>query len=79
MTKVDGLLRKVLDELNGLGVGRARISLYVSGPATRKQARKVLSKITHLDPVETEDWIEAARKNKTGKYEITVFYGGMEG
>lgn len=78
MTKVDGLLRKVLDELDRLGASRARVSLYVSGPATKKQAKKVLGKITHLDPVETEDWVEATKRNKVGKYEITVFYGGME-
>lgn len=72
MTKVDGLMRKVFDELDKLGVGKARVNLYVNGPTTRKQARKVPEKITHLEPVETEDWVEARNK----KYEITVFYGG---
>ena len=78
MTKVDGLVRKILNELEALGTGYARVSLYMNGPATKKQARKVLGRVTDLAPIEGDDWVEAAKKDECGKYEVTIFYGGME-
>lgn len=70
MTKVDGLVRKILNELKALDAGYARITIHINGPASPKRARKLLQKITDLEITEEDERIEATGKS----YEIVMFY-----
>jgi len=70
MTKIDGLVRKMLAELQKAGAGYAKVSIQINGPASPRQARKLLHRITDLEPIESREWITAGKKG----YEVTVFY-----
>ena len=69
MTKIDGLVRRLQGELQKAGAGYSRISIQINGPASPKRARKLLQKVTDLEPTESREWVTAGKKG----YEVTVF------
>lgn len=69
MTKIDGLVRRLQEELNKAGAGYATVSIRVSGPASPKRARKLLQRITDLEPRESLEWVTAEKHG----YEVTIF------
>ena len=69
MTKIDGLVRRIQNELQKVGAGYARVTIQINGPASPKRARKLMQKITDLEPKETIEWLTAGKKG----YEVTIF------
>jgi len=70
VTKIDGLVRRLYGELQKAGAGYSKITIQINGPASPRQARKLLHRITDLEPIESREWITAGKKG----YEVTVFY-----
>ena len=69
MTKIDGLVRRIQNELQKVGAGYARVTIQINGPANPKRARKLIQRITDLEPRESLEWVTAGEKG----YEVTVF------
>ena len=74
MTKIDGLVRRIQNELQKVGAGYATVSIRINGPANPKRARKLMQKITDLEPKESLEWLTAGEKG----YEVTVFLAEEE-
>ena len=70
MTKIDGLVRRLQGELQKAGAGYSRISIQINGPADPRRARKLLQRVTDLEPIESREWISAGKKG----FEVTIFY-----
>jgi len=69
VTKIDGLVRRLQGELQKAGAGYSRISIQINGPASPKRARKLIQRITDLEPRESYEWLTAGKNG----YEVTVF------